>query len=173
MHYKFILFIIGFLLILQSCEEPRTRVISSINPVNWKKRMVTSPLSDSLISGRTYLSVYSQIYNQSEQRTLNLTATISMRNVSDLDTIIIRKAEYFNTQGNSIRNYFNKPIFLAPMETVEIIIDQVDQEGGTGGNFIFDWSIQEESIEPLFEGVMISAYEKLGLSFTTQGKRIQ
>ena len=95
-----------------------------------------------------------------------------MRNTSRQDTLYIDKAEYFDTHGNSIRTYFDQTIFIAPMETVEIIIDETDQIGGTGANFIFDWQIKPNTNEPLFEGVMISTYGQQGLSFTTQGKRI-
>ena len=101
-----------------------------------------------------------------------LTATISIRNVNKADTVYINKAEYYNTKGNSIRTYFDKPIFIAPMETVEIVIDERDQEGGTGANFLFDWTIKPNSNDPIFEAIMISTSGQQGLSFTTQGKKI-
>jgi len=62
---------------------------------------------------------------------------------------------------------------FSSLETVEIVIDQEDQTGGTGANFIFYWRTCSKKIEPLFEGVMISTYGQQGLSFTTQGKRIK
>ncbi len=156
--------------LIQSCKD---RVeVSSINSVNWGKRTIEHELKDSLTYGTTYLSIYSQIYSQTEHRTHNLTATISMRNANKSDTIYINKAEYFDTKGNSIRTYFDRPIFIAPMETVEIVIDEKDQEGGTGANFLFDWVIKQNTNEPFFEGIMISTSGQQGLSFTTQGKRI-
>jgi uncharacterized lipoprotein NlpE involved in copper resistance len=164
----FKILLIAFL--IQSCKNKAE--VSSINSVNWEKRTIKHNLKDSLTHGATYLAVYSQIYSQTEHRTHDLTATISMRNANKLDTIYINKAEYFDTKGNPIRTYFNKPIFIAPMETVEIIIDEKDQEGGTGANFLFDWSIKQNTNEPFFEGVMISTSGQQGISFTTQGKRI-
>jgi len=59
------------------------------------------------------------------------------------------------------------------METIEIVLKEKDEKGGTGGNFIFEWSILKEAPEPLFEGVMISTTSQQGLSFTTQSKRIK
>jgi hypothetical protein len=59
------------------------------------------------------------------------------------------------------------------METIEIVINEKDDLGGTGGNFIFEWFIPKNSPEPLFEGVMISTTSQQGLSFTTQGQKIQ
>ena len=169
MKNKLILLLSTFLLL--ACADEKE--ISSVNPVNWEKRTVGFPLSDSLQQGTTYLSVYSQIYSQTEHRTHDLTATVSMRNISRSDTIYIEKAEYFDTKGKSIRTYFNQPIFISPLETVEIVIDEKDQEGGTGANFLFDWKIHPASSEPFFECIMISTSGQQGLSFATQGKRIK
>lgn len=147
-----------------------------INPVDLfsqEKRTVDLPLKDSLRQGTTYLSVYSQIYGQTERRTHDLTATVSIRNVNRSDTIYIQKAEYFDTKGKLIRSYFDKAIFIAPLETVEIVINEIDREGGTGANFLFDWKVRQISNDPFFECVMISMYGQQGLSFTTQGKRIE
>ncbi len=162
------LLIIG--LFLNSCD---TKKETSFNdPENWKKRTINYSLSDSLESGTTYLSVYSQIYSMTEHRTHNLTATISMRNMNRFDTAFIQKAEYYNTKGELIRTYFNKPIFIAPLETVEIVINQVDKDGGSGANFIFEWKIKQNLNEPFFESVMISTSGQQGISFTTQGRKI-
>ncbi len=166
MKYLSILFI--FLLTL-SCQKEKG--ISSIDPINWNRKKVTYNLPDSLTAGTTYLSVYSQIYSQTEHQLYDLTATISMRNTNRKDSIFIEKAEYFDTHGQLIRSYFNHTIFIAPMETVEIVIDEMDQ-GGTGANFVFEWKIKPQTHEPLFEGVMISTSGQQGISFTTHGKRI-
>lgn len=163
--------IVSIIALLLSCNKKNE--ISSINPENWSKRIIDISSKDSLEYGKSYLSVYSQIYSETEHRTHNLTSMISMRNTSDLDTIYLLKAEYYDTHGKSIRKYFNSPIFLAPLETTEIIIDQIDVTGGTGSNFIFEWKIPKNCSEPLFEGVMTSTMGQQGLSFTTQAKRIK
>ncbi len=167
---KPILLFIPGLLFLQSCTEQQR--VSSVDPVNWNRRTVDYPLGDSLLSGTTYLSVYSEIYSQTEHRTHHLTATVSMRNVNLADTVYLESATYFDTHGNAIRSYIEGTIFIAPMETVEIVINEMDKEGGTGANFLFEWKIKPASAEPLFEGVMISTSGQQGLSFTTQGHKI-
>ncbi|WP_445734465.1 DUF3124 domain-containing protein [Mariniflexile sp.] len=163
--------LILFIALLFACNERNE--ISSINPENWSKRTANLNTKDSLESGKSYLSIYSQIYSLSEHKTHNLTAMVSLRNTSDLDTIYILKAEYYDTHGKSVRKYFNQPIYLAPMETTEIIIDETDVTGGTGSNFIFEWKIPKNCSEPLFEGVMNSTLGQQGLSFTTQAIRIK
>jgi len=167
---KYILILIVNILIF-GCDEKKG--ISSIHPENWTKRYVKLSTKDSLEYGKSYLSIYSQIYSISEHKTHNLTAMVSMRNTSDLDTIYLLKAEYFDTHGKSVRTYFKDPIYLAPLETTEIIIDEADIEGGTGSNFIFEWKIPKNCPEPIFEGIMNSTMGQQGLSFTTQSKRIK
>lgn len=166
--YTLILLVIS---IMYGCNEQKE--ISSTNPENWSKRQVDISKKDSLEYGKSYLSIYSQIYSNSEHRTHNLTSMVSMRNTSDMDTIYLLKAAYFDTHGNLIRTYFNKPIFIAPMETTEIIIDEIDVEGGTGSNFLIEWKTPKNCPEPLFEGVMSSTMGQQGLSFTTHAKRIK
>lgn len=157
--------------LLFSCNEKKE--ISSINPESWSKRAINLTSEDSLEFGKSYLSVYSQIYSNTEHKTHNLTSMISMRNTSELDTIYLLRAEYYDTHGKSVRKYFDYPIFLAPMETTEIIIDELDVSGGTGSNFILEWKIPKNCPEPLFEGIMTSTMGQQGLSFTTQAKRIK
>lgn len=158
-------------IIVYSCKE--RAFVDTINAVNWEQRSLDFELADSLKTGSTYLSVYSQIYSMTEHRTHDLTVTVSLRNTDQSDTIYINKAEYFDTRGNSIKNYFDAPIFIAPMETVEIVIEESDRKGGTGANFLFDWAIQTNTCEPLFDAVMISTSGQQGLSITTQGKKVR
>lgn len=155
------------IVILSACKPEAE--ISSIDPVNWEKRSLELNPADSLLNGSSYLSVYSEIYSQTEHRTHDLTATVSMRNINTADTIFLSKAAYYNTEGSLIRDYFDHPIFIAPMETVEIIIDERDQAGGSGANFLFNWHILPGSNAPHFEAVMISTSGQQGLSFTTRG----
>lgn len=163
----FILFTFFFL----ACQQQNE--ISSINPENWSKRKVALSQNDSLEYGKSYLSIYSQIYSTSEHKTHNLTAMASLRNTSDVDTIYLLKVVYYDTNGNLVRTYFDHPIYLKPLETTEIIIDEHDISGGTGSNFMIEWKIPKNCPEPLFEGVMNSTMGQQGLSFTTQAKRIQ
>ncbi len=161
----------SLLLLLCSCEEKKEE--NAFNTVNWKNRSVSKKITDSLINGSSYLSIYPQIYSLSEHSTHNLTATVSIRNTSITDSIYITKANYFNTHGHLIRSYINTPVYISPLETIAIVIEEKDKEGGTGANFIFDWKTKTTTPEPFFEGIMISTSGQQGLSFTTQGKRVK
>jgi len=159
--------IILLVLTATACRDSTT--IEKINTVDWKNRTVDLPSNSLLENGSTYLSIYSQIYSQTQHTLHNLTVTVSMRNVSKTDTVYINRGQYFDTKGNLLESYVNETIFLGPMETIEIIIDEHNQKGGTGANFIFDWSKKSKSNDPYFEGVMISTSGQQGLSFITIG----
>lgn len=140
--------------------------------VNWSKRVATISAADSLVSGHSYLSVYSQIYSFSQHKTYNLTAMVSMRNTSMKDTIYLTNADYYDTHGTQLKRFIQKPVYLAPLETIEIVIDESDITGGTGANFLIDWKIPHNCPEPIFEGVMTSTAGQQGLSFITHAKRL-
>ncbi|ASV28938.1 DUF3124 domain-containing protein [Maribacter cobaltidurans] len=156
-----------------SCNSNKTKYEEPISKIDWSHKEINLNQKDSLIAGTSYLSVYSQIYSYTEHTSIDLTATVSMRNPNmDIQAYLL-KANYFDTEGNQIHSYIDNPIALSPMETLEIVIAEFDKKGGTGGNFIFEWAIEPDSVEPIFESVMISTYGQQGLSFTTQGHRIK
>ncbi|MGB3851858.1 MAG: DUF3124 domain-containing protein [Tunicatimonas sp.] len=157
------------LLTALSCTSPPNEEDGIIGPVDWERRKVQLTAPDSLVRESSYLSVYSEIYQRSDQLTYNLTTTVSIRNISATDSVFILHADYYNTQGDRLRTYVDDPVYLRPLETIEIVIDESDQTGGTGANFIFEWATRPRGHEPLFEAVMISTNGQQGLSFTTRG----
>ncbi len=170
MKYVFALIAFGFIAV--SCEDS-PRQLSSTDPINWEKRRIKAPISDTLDVGHTFLSIYSSVYMRNDQEQSDLTVTVSLHNPNRDEEVFIDKAVYYNTQGDPIRTYFDQTIFIKPMETVQIVIDGIDKEGGTGANFIFDWMKKRNTNEPLFEAVMINTYGSQGISFVTEGKRIK
>ncbi|ACF14358.1 conserved hypothetical protein [Chloroherpeton thalassium ATCC 35110] len=164
---KNIIGIILVALLFYSCK-PKEEV-TSIKLPNWESRKAAITKMDSLAQGKSYLPVYSHIYHRFEDRTFDLTITVSIRNTSLTDSIYILKADYFNTAGDRIRQYLQNPVYLKPMETIEIIIEENDTEGGSGANFVFDWASKSAQNLPLFEAVMISTSGQQGLSFSTRG----
>lgn len=160
-----LLFIVSFLTSCHGEEKEK----DYIKKTDWGKRISEVKNLEAFFQGKTYLPVYSHIYHVHDQRTFDLAITISMRNLSLTDTLYIMCADYYNTAGERIRQYIENPVFVKPMETIEIVISEKDKEGGSGANFIFDWAIKNQNNPPLFEAVMISTYGQQGLSFTTRG----
>lgn len=164
----FILFIT--LLLTSACGQEKLPV--EAKKLDWKERIADVNEDNSLLSGSSYLSVYSSVYMHSENDFKEFSSTVSIRNINKQDTIYINKIEYFNTQGKLVKSFIDNSIYIAPMETVEIVIELSDTEGGTGANFVFDWSILPGANEPLFEAVMISGVGNKGFGFVTHGKKI-
>ena len=163
--------ILFLLLTIISCQENKNNT-SNVKQTDWENRKSEIEDFGHLTQGKTYLPVYSHIYHRYEDREYLLTVTVSLRNISPSDSVHILKADYYNTEGDRIRHYLEDPIYLKPLETLEIIIEEDDTEGGSGANFIFDWAVNNEKNPPLFEAVMISTHGTQGLSFTTQGVQI-
>ena len=158
------------LLIFISCQGKKE--MPPVEQVDWKCRKSEIINYNAYSRGSTYLPAYSHIYHSHEHRTYDLTVTVSIRNVSMTDSIYILNADYYNTGGDNVRQYLKNPVYLKPMETVEMIIAQQDQVGGSGANFVFDWAVKNSNTPPLFEAVMISTSGQQGLSFTTRGVQI-
>lgn len=150
-----------------SCSSPPKD--KTYNTINWNTKNIKLDSIDNLFRGNSYLSVYSEIYDLTEESTHLLTATVSIRNTSEKDSLFLTRADYYNTSGELIRSYIENPVFLTPLETVEIVIHRRDTTGGTGANFIFNWAIPDEKYEPLFESVMIWTTGNQGISFATKG----
>lgn len=167
---KQLISLIIILLSLNACSSKLGE--DDFKSINWSARTAVLSQEDSLGIGKSYLSIYSQIYNLSEHKKYNLTVMVSLRNTSEKDTIYLDKANYFDTHGKLIKEHLKKPIYMLPMETLDIVIEEADVSGGTGSNFIFDWKTPIGCSEPIFEAVMSSTVGSQGLSFTTQAKRI-
>lgn len=164
----------GLLLLLfvlfSACENKEEAL--EIKKTNFENKYVSDLDVSKLEEGATYLPVYSHVYQMHGNNNLYLTITTSLRNTSPSESIYILNADYYDTSGKKIRRYIKKPIEIKPLETIEIIIEQIDKEGGSGANFIFDWAVKDTKNLPLFEAVMISTYGQQGVSFTTKGVQI-
>lgn len=121
-----------------------------------------------------YVPIYSHIYSKSVYEKFLLTATLSIRNTSLTDSIFINDVDYFDTDGNMVRNYISgKQLLLRPMQSIEYVIEEDDEIGGSGANFIINWGATKDQLKPLFQGVMISTHGQQGISFLTDGISIK
>lgn len=119
-----------------------------------------------------YVPIYSEIYNESKDVIFHLTATLSIRNTSMQDSFYVKTVDYYDTNGALVRKYLEKTILLKPLQTIEYVIEEEDDAGGTGANFIILWGADRSDLKPMFQGVMISTHGQQGLSFTTEGRSI-
>ncbi|MEQ6122036.1 DUF3124 domain-containing protein [Reichenbachiella sp. MALMAid0571] len=119
-----------------------------------------------------YVPIYSDIYSKTKDSRFLLTATLSIRNTSLVDTIYMNSIDYYNTQGDLVRSYIENTSYLRPMETIDYVIEQDDDTGGSGANFLIIWSARHKHVKPVFQAIHISTNGQQGVSFTTEGKSI-
>jgi hypothetical protein len=116
-----------------------------------------------------YVPVYSHIYGGNKMLAIDLSVTLSIRNTDPANSITVSSADYYGTDGGLLKKYIDKPVKLPPLGTVRYIIRESDKTGGSGANFIVEWSSGKEVNEPLVESVMIGTKAQQGISFTSRG----
>ena len=101
---------------------------------------------------------------------VDLAATVSIRNVSRRRPLVVKSVRYYDSAGKLVRDYVNAPSELAPLATVEFVIQQKDTAGGPGANFLIEWAGAPEMNEPLIEAVMVGQSGNAGISFASSGR---
>ena len=118
-----------------------------------------------------YVPVYSHIYTEDGTTTINLGATLSVRNTSYADSFYVTDVVYYGSQGEVLKRYLASPVIVKPMSSVEFVVERVESEGGAGANFVVRWGAAKNGIEPLIQTVMIES--AFGISFVTNGIEIK
>jgi len=114
-----------------------------------------------------YVPIYSHIYAQTGTQMINLTATLSIRNISYVDNFYITDVIYYGSQGEILKKYLDSAIVLKPMTSVEFVVEEKDSKGGAGANFVVKWGAEISTTEPLIQAVMNGT--NTGISFVTNG----
>ena len=119
-----------------------------------------------------YVPAYSSIYWGADikQHMVDLAVTLSIRNVSQGHPLILRSVRYFDSAGKLIHEYVSSPSELAPLGSVEFVVQQQDRAGGPGANFLVEWSGVPEMNAPVMEAVMVGQTGNAGISFTSAGR---
>ena len=126
-----------------------------------------------LSNGQTiYVPAYSHIYSGNRETPFLLTVTVSIRNTDPKHQITIKLVDYYETQGELLTKYIDKPVVLKPLESLRYIIPEKDKAGGSGANFIVEWTSEKYVNPPIVESVMIGTQSQQGVSFTSRGQVI-
>lgn len=139
-------------------------------------QLVPVPIDATKITtGQTvYVPVYSYIYHyNSQNHVVNLSATLSIRNADLSNALILKAVRYYDTRGQLVREYLDKPSALKPLAATDFFIETDDTTGGLGASFIVEWVAEKAVHEPVIEAVMISTASAQGISFVSNGRVIQ
>jgi hypothetical protein len=125
------------------------------------------------VTGSIYVPVYSSVSISQGRVRADFSVTLSIHNASQDKPLVLQRVAYFDTTGNLVESYLQKPIALKPFATVEVYIGQTDARGGTGANFIVDWGAEGPIAEPVIEALMLGGIGNGHYAFISQGRPIR
>ncbi|WAL60027.1 DUF3124 domain-containing protein [Thermocoleostomius sinensis] len=137
-------------------------------------KTVSLDSTDQLVAGQTvYVPIYSQIYMWQQSQTIDLTATLSVRNTDLTHAMIVASVEYYNDAGELVRSYLEQPIELEPLASTSFVVEQEDASGGVGAAFVVEWVARQAVSTPVIESVMLNASGNQGISLISPGRVIR
>ena len=72
-----------------------------------------------------------------------------------------------------MNDYVDSTFLVSPLESIEFVVEEVENIGGAGANFIIEWGATNYSNQLLIQSIMIGTYEQQGISFTSEAKVIK
>ncbi|WP_339733060.1 DUF3124 domain-containing protein [uncultured Gimesia sp.] len=118
--------------------------------------------------GSMYIPSYSHIYYHGGSPLL-LETTLSIRNIDSDQPVYLNSIDYFNTDGKLVESYLDRTIKLEPFQTIEFLVEERDSSGGSGANFLVNWTSEETADKPLMEAVMIGTAGSRAIAFSRSG----
>ena len=163
--------ILPALLALAGCQESSSDP-AIFHPVGQQMLHQTDlTASDLSVGGETYVPVYSSVYWGNSGTITEISATLSVRNTDAKRSLVLTHVDYYNTRGDLIRHYLDRPALLEPMATVEWMIEIHDTEGGSGANFLVGWGAPGPVSRPVMEAIMLAGSR--GISFVSEGRPVE
>ena len=146
----------------------------------WLSLSVLAHESVPLSSGQSlYLPIYSHLYHgdvhpKTGKPSETLVSThVSIRNTDPKASFKISSARYYNTDGKLLREYLPQPQIVPPLGTYELYVPRSDSSGGSGANFIIEWTAERPINAPLVEALHADIREARTLIFVTTARPIQ
>lgn len=132
------------------------------------QHLAVDPVQGQLV----YVPVYSHVYHGQGKPHL-VTITLSIRNTSIDDEIVLKSVRYHGTRGMLVRSYLDKPVRIPPLGTTEVIVERDDASGGSGANFLVEWGANQPVTAPIIDALMIDTQSQQGISFALRGTVIR
>lgn len=160
---------------LSGCESQETKDFVLEHPESWQPHLKVSTIAPETLKFHEsiYVPVYSHIYFEDRRRLVELAETVSFRNTDLEHELVLDSVDYYGSDGKKVRSYMEKPVIVGPMATADFVVSRSDIAGGTGANFVINWSSQQELTDPIVEAVMISCGPSRTLSFVSRGQVVK
>jgi hypothetical protein len=124
-------------------------------------------------TGAIYVPAYSSVSIVQGKVRADFSVTLSLHNASQAKPLVLKRVAYFDTSGQLVQDYLQKPIALKPFGAIEIFIAQTDIRGGTGANFLVEWGAVGQIAEPIVEALMVGGIGAGHYAFISQGRPIR
>ena len=141
-------------------------LIMGVNP-----QAASAIAKETVVKAQTiYVPVYSQIFLSAKEIPIHLTNIVVIRNIDIDNEIQVLSADYYDTKGLLLKNFYPEPVSLAPLETARIYLSEQYKEAGIGANFIIRWNAENEVNAPIIESLTVGSH---GRSFVTSGRALK
>jgi hypothetical protein len=126
-----------------------------------------------------YLPIYSHLYHgdvnsRTGKPSETLVSThVSIRNTDPRSALQVSSARYYNTEGKLLREFLPQTQTIPPLGTYELYVPRSDSSGGSGANFIIEWTAERPINPPLVEALHADIREARTLLFVTTARPIQ
>jgi hypothetical protein len=164
---RFTILILSFLTIFGCTGNNPEKIIKRSHPSHSYKYIDVDKSALQYLE-TDYVPIYSDIYYSNGTKRYPLTATISIRNISLTDSAYLLSAVYYDSYGNRLKDYVDSTFLVSPLESIEFVVEDVENVGGAGANFIIEWGGTSYSEQLFIQSVMIGTYEQQGISFVTE-----
>lgn len=157
-----------FIFFISCSDSTSTKIVPSSTEF---KPAATLTKTQRKFGQHVYVPIYSSIHH--EGNLFQLTATLSIRNISHTEAVIISEVTYYDTNGKLLKQFIPHPFSLGKMASKDFVISMADLSGGTGANFVVKWESDKPVAVPIIEAVMVGSQGTKGFSFVSRGKEIE
>jgi hypothetical protein len=154
------------LLLAPGCSEPESHP-ELVGPRNLVR--VDEP-DDHPLDRTTYVPIYSSLSVADRARPVDMVVTLSLRNISLDQTVVVSTIDYYDSDGEPLRSYLEGTHSLGPMQSAEFVIARDDRTGGSGANFLVEWRSGSSHEDLVVEAVHHGRDGAVGLSFLAHGR---
>lgn len=123
-------------------------------------------------TGSLYVPAYSNLPASGGVTRASFAVTLSIRNPSPDKVLVVSRIAFFDTIGDPLQSYLERPIGLRPFGTLNLFLPIQDRRGGAGGNFQIDWAAEDGAPGLLAETIMLGEHGGASFSFISRGLEI-
>lgn len=154
---------------LAALEEADTDAADLDAPPSPTLQILTDPLPDLSVSGSTYVPLYNELYVGGERSLKHLSATLSVRNTSVDQALVVTSIKVFDESGEPVAEPLDTPHVLGPMASAQLYVDQTRVRGRPLTTVVVQWGSESPIDPPLIGAIIVGGYGGKGISFAIPG----